>query len=112
MHIFSVSSVTFYFHSVVAANWNPNCTLSVAGKNSVIPCLRFFLLVSFVVVVFQGDSGGPLLYNGIAVGITSNGGKKCGQIKKPGIYTIISHYTEWIDNTMSQQPAATQDQSS
>ncbi|XP_045919583.1 complement factor D [Micropterus dolomieu] len=60
----------------------------------------------------DGDSGGPLLYNGIAVGITSNGGKKCGQIKKPGIYTIISHYTEWIDNTMSQQPAATQDQSS
>nr|AIZ96981.1 complement factor D [Oplegnathus fasciatus] len=60
----------------------------------------------------DGDSGGPLLYNGIAVGITSNGGKKCGQIKKPGIYTIISHYTEWIDNTMALQPAATQDLSS
>ncbi|XP_067470723.1 complement factor D [Thunnus thynnus] len=53
----------------------------------------------------DGDSGGPLLYNGIAVGITSNGGKKCGQIKKPGIYTVISHYTEWIDNTMGQQTA-------
>ncbi|XP_032367850.1 complement factor D [Etheostoma spectabile] len=59
----------------------------------------------------DGDSGGPLLYNGVAVGITSNGGKKCGQIKKPGIYTIISHYTEWIDNTMAPQPAATPDQS-
>ncbi|KAF1374434.1 hypothetical protein PFLUV_G00229050 [Perca fluviatilis] len=59
----------------------------------------------------DGDSGGPLLYNGIAVGITSNGGKKCGQIKKPGIYTIISHYTEWIDSTMALQPAATADQS-
>ncbi|TDG99114.1 hypothetical protein EPR50_G00208940 [Perca flavescens] len=59
----------------------------------------------------DGDSGGPLLYNGIAVGITSNGGKKCGQIKKPGIYTIISHYTEWIDSTMALQPAATPDQS-
>ncbi|XP_072221042.1 complement factor D [Leuresthes tenuis] len=55
----------------------------------------------------DGDSGGPLLYNGIAVGITSNGGKKCGQVKKPGIYTIISHYTEWIDSTMGLQPAAT-----
>ncbi|XP_041809553.1 complement factor D [Chelmon rostratus] len=60
----------------------------------------------------DGDSGGPLLYNGIAVGITSNGGKKCGQIKKPGIYTVISHYTEWIDNTMGLQPAATEGPSS
>ncbi|XP_019718269.1 complement factor D [Hippocampus comes] len=54
----------------------------------------------------DGDSGGPLLYNGVVVGITSNGGKKCGQIKKPGIYTIISHYTEWIDGVMGIQPDA------
>ncbi|XP_077394320.1 complement factor D [Festucalex cinctus] len=54
----------------------------------------------------DGDSGGPLLYNGVAVGITSNGGKKCGQVKKPGIYTIISHYTEWIDGVMGLQPDA------
>ncbi|XP_069575659.1 complement factor D [Brachyistius frenatus] len=60
----------------------------------------------------DGDSGGPLLYNGIAVGITSNGGKKCGQLKKPGIYTIISHYTEWIDGKMTPQAAAAPDQSS
>ncbi|XP_029937583.1 complement factor D [Myripristis murdjan] len=49
----------------------------------------------------DGDSGGPLLYNGVVVGITSNGGKKCGKVKKPGIYTIISHYTEWINSTMT-----------
>ncbi|XP_037652105.1 complement factor D [Sebastes umbrosus] len=60
----------------------------------------------------DGDSGGPLLYNGIAVGITSNGGKKCGQAKKPGIYTVISHYTAWIDNIMALQPTGTPDQSS
>ncbi|TMS21768.1 Complement factor D [Larimichthys crocea] len=61
----------------------------------------------------DGDSGGPLLYNGTVVGITSYGGKKCGQIRKPGIYTIVSHYTEWIDNTMAlQQPDAAPDQSS
>ncbi|KAM4541849.1 complement factor D [Odontesthes bonariensis] len=59
----------------------------------------------------DGDSGGPLLYNGIVVGITSNGGKKCGQVKKPGIYTVISHYTAWIDSTMGLQPAATANQS-
>ncbi|XP_061750950.1 complement factor D [Nerophis ophidion] len=51
----------------------------------------------------DGDSGGPLLYNGVAVGITSNGGKKCGQLKKPGIYTVISHYTQWIDGVMGLQ---------
>ncbi|KAI3367398.1 hypothetical protein L3Q82_026259 [Scortum barcoo] len=60
----------------------------------------------------DGDSGGPLLFNGVAVGITSNGGKKCGQIKKPGIYTIISHYTEWIDNTMAPQLSTTAEESS
>ncbi|XP_037098320.1 complement factor D [Syngnathus acus] len=54
----------------------------------------------------DGDSGGPLLYNGVVVGITSNGGKKCGQIKKPGIYTIISHYSEWIDGVMGLGPDA------
>ncbi|XP_026196356.1 complement factor D [Anabas testudineus] len=52
----------------------------------------------------DGDSGGPLLFNNVVVGITSNGGMKCGLIKKPGIYTIISHYTEWVDNTMVLQP--------
>ncbi|KAG8013072.1 Kallikrein 1-related peptidase b9 [Nibea albiflora] len=61
----------------------------------------------------DGDSGGPLLYNGVVVGITSYGGTKCGQIKKPGIYTIVSHYTEWINSTMAlQQPTAAPDQSS
>ncbi|XP_029981876.1 complement factor D [Sphaeramia orbicularis] len=54
----------------------------------------------------DGDSGGPLLYNGVAVGIVSNGGIKCGQFRKPGIYTIISHYTQWIDSIMGQQPTA------
>uniref|UniRef100_A0A3Q3F7S6 trypsin n=1 Tax=Labrus bergylta TaxID=56723 RepID=A0A3Q3F7S6_9LABR len=49
---------------------------------------------SNMICAHKGDSGGPLLYNGVAVGITSNGGMKCGQIRKPGIYTIISHYTD------------------
>lgn len=59
-------------------------------------------------LVFQGDSGGPLLYNGVAVGITSNGGKKCGQLKKPGVYTIISHYTAWVDRVMAPEAAPTE----
>ncbi|XP_008281413.1 complement factor D, partial [Stegastes partitus] len=62
----------------------------------------------------DGDSGGPLLYNGIAVGVTSTGERKCGQMRKPGIYTIISHYSEWIDRTMGLQLTTTapSDQSS
>ncbi|KAF4090210.1 hypothetical protein AMELA_G00049340 [Ameiurus melas] len=50
----------------------------------------------------DGDSGGPLLYNGIAVGITSNGGRKCGSKRKPGLYTIISHYDDWITRILTQ----------
>ncbi|KAL7877617.1 hypothetical protein SRHO_G00042600 [Serrasalmus rhombeus] len=49
----------------------------------------------------DGDSGGPLLYKGIAVGITSNGGKSCGNSKKPGLYTVISRYDAWITQTMT-----------
>lgn len=45
------------------------------------------------------------------MGITSNGGKKCGQLKKPGIYTIISHYTEWITEIMAGDPGPTEDPS-
>lgn len=54
----------------------------------------------------DGDSGGPLLFKGVVVGITSNGGVKCGQLRKPGIYTVISHYTQWIDGIMGAQPTA------
>ncbi|KAG7219868.1 hypothetical protein INR49_018801 [Caranx melampygus] len=54
----------------------------------------------------DGDSGGPLLYNGVVVGITSNGGRKCVQLKKPGVYTVISQYTDWIDGIMGAQQAA------
>ncbi|KAL2098749.1 hypothetical protein ACEWY4_005229 [Coilia grayii] len=54
----------------------------------------------------DGDSGGPLLHDGVAVGITSNGGKKCGSSRKPGLYTIISHFSTWIQNTMTTTATA------
>lgn len=92
-------TINICLNSQLHASWTHNWTTSDPDLNlkSASACLF---------VVFQGDSGGPLLYNGIVVGITSNGGKKCGQMKKPGIYTIISHYTEWIDNTMGLQPTS------
>ncbi|MBN3303144.1 CFAD factor, partial [Amia calva] len=50
----------------------------------------------------RGDSGGPLIHKGVVVGITSTGGKKCGKPKKPGVYTVVSHYTQWIDSILQQ----------
>ncbi|XP_045891449.1 granzyme A-like [Micropterus dolomieu] len=58
------------------------------GKNSADTC--------------QGDSGGPLLCNGALVGVTSFG-RKCGLIKKPGVYAFLSEkQLSWIKNTMKK----------
>nr|XP_033809767.1 serine protease ami-like isoform X2 [Geotrypetes seraphini] len=48
----------------------------------------------------EGDSGGPLVCDGIAEGVVSTGYRKCGNIKRPGIYTRISAYNSWINSTM------------
>lgn len=60
---------------------------------------------------FQGDSGGPLqvihpntpqtkcMYD--IIGITSFGVVGCGLDKNlPGVYTRVSNYLEWIENTV------------
>lgn len=56
-----------------------------------------------------GDSGGPLqapgIYNGnkvryVQYGVVSYGLKQCGTEGTPGVYTRVSHYVEWILNTM------------
>ncbi|XP_053320504.1 serine protease ami-like [Spea bombifrons] len=48
----------------------------------------------------EGDSGGPLVCNGIAEGIVSGGHRKCGNAKKPGIYTRIAPYKTWIQEAI------------
>ncbi|XP_072242934.1 transmembrane protease serine 9-like [Leuresthes tenuis] len=49
----------------------------------------------------KGDSGGALLCSGALVGVTSFGGKKCGSIKKPGVYSFISEkHLKWIKKTL------------
>lgn len=48
-----------------------------------------------------GDSGSPLLFDGIQYGITSFGrSETCGTII-PGGYTDVSHYSNWIDDTIA-----------
>lgn len=42
-----------------------------------------------------GDSGGPLIYKGVVIGLVSFG-YGCGLRYYPGVYTKISHFTDWI----------------
>uniref|UniRef100_A0A3B4AEB5 trypsin n=1 Tax=Periophthalmus magnuspinnatus TaxID=409849 RepID=A0A3B4AEB5_9GOBI len=55
----------------------------------------------------QGDSGGPLtcVENNahVVYGVVS-WGDQCGKKNKPGVYTRVSHYKDWINSKISPPP--------
>ncbi|XP_052512092.1 kallikrein-13 [Budorcas taxicolor] len=51
----------------------------------------------------EGDSGGPLVCNGKLHGIISWGDFPCGQPNRPGVYTRVSQYVPWIQETIRKQ---------
>ena len=54
----------------------------------------------------QGDSGGPLVVFDdrlVLVGLVS-WGPGCGVFDRPGVYTRVASYTDWIKQTMASPP--------
>ncbi|XP_036088560.1 kallikrein-13 isoform X3 [Rousettus aegyptiacus] len=51
----------------------------------------------------DGDSGGPLICNGTLHGIVSWGDFPCGQPDRPGVYTRVSQYVSWIQETIENK---------
>ncbi|KAL4623770.1 trypsin-3-like [Arapaima gigas] len=47
----------------------------------------------------KGDSGGPLVCEGRVYGVVS-WGNGCGNARYPGVYTAVSRFRSWIDQTM------------
>nr|XP_010945337.2 kallikrein-15 [Camelus bactrianus] len=50
----------------------------------------------------EGDSGGPLVCGGVLQGIVSWGDVPCDTTTKPGVYTKVCSYLEWMKETMSR----------
>lgn len=49
----------------------------------------------------QGDSGGPLVCNSALCGITSWGNIPCAEANRPGLYTKVCNYLNWIQDTIA-----------
>ncbi|GAB5454680.1 MAG: hypothetical protein Hens2KO_09090 [Henriciella sp.] len=50
----------------------------------------------------RGDSGGPVVLDDQLVGVVSWGKKQCTGDGKPGVYTRVSEYADWINQHIRQ----------
>ncbi|XP_051028672.1 complement factor D [Acomys russatus] len=48
----------------------------------------------------RGDSGGSLVCADVVEGIVTWGSRVCGNRMKPGVYTRVANYVDWIENTV------------
>lgn len=66
-----------------------------------------FHLLTYVFVFLQGDSGGPLACAkddvSFLYGIIS-WGEGCGRNGKPGVYTKVVNYIDWIHSVIRRKP--------
>uniref|UniRef100_A0A667ZKI9 trypsin n=1 Tax=Myripristis murdjan TaxID=586833 RepID=A0A667ZKI9_9TELE len=77
-------------------NITANMLCAVSNTDfSIKPCR----LSDSLVLLFQGDSGGPLVCEGRVYGLVS-WGKGCADARYPGVYTAVSKFRSWIDNTI------------
>ena len=69
-------------------------------------CILYISIIKCIII--QGDSGGPLIamhkdsddvIYWVLQGITS-GGTGCAGINKPGIYTNVANFVQWIEETI------------
>ncbi|XP_030751258.1 trypsin-1-like [Sitophilus oryzae] len=48
-----------------------------------------------------GDSGGPIVVDGYVIGITSWGSENCAESGKPGVFTKVSFFRDYIDKIVA-----------